>query len=743
MTKAKQLKASVDDNSVDLFGALGNEEVKKRTLKVTEFKVVGESCVGSVEELFAGFDYLKVITYSSSVGLLKQLLPKFKEIEMIFGNEKVVGAKYNEIMEYQYALCKELNVIDKNTDKALSKGVEEGKLSFWITRYNDHTSHEKVFLLEAEDGRFRTIVGSANFSFTAFGGKQLENIMVSNSEATFRFYEAKYEETKSVSSQKLDMQQVHQVKEPKDFDKLPINAEVKEVKSLILETGEEAYMDVFIAPKDKLEGFAQFLGDFKEAEGSLHLDDIAKDNAGKVVITYESLRKVKKLADEKRSEELELRKHITTFKYDLDNNILLFNGDLVDIKAEAEDIKRDVNIVMSYFANFKGNGDFAFVGNVESGIRKYWATLNFAFCSPFIAPCRYTANLNKNSPMAYPLFLILKGGFNGGKSELQKFLCRLMYQWQGFNVDTSSGIFADKDGSTPAAISKKMFISQGACLMVDDLDNDTFKKWGEYTIKNRFELNPNVSPVIVSGNRIKVVKKDIFKRVGDFDILMEIPNDANYRVNNLGLLNESITGGLYKEYLARMCRLMPEFLASIAECRGQIEDSELENVSVIAKKMPDVLEKSSEILMGIFAEYADSERFLEYAHLCPVNYYIGDANKDDLIEELVKLYTSEGKEWKLQGEELVVSLEKSYEAEQFYNKYSILKTGMMRLVNRTVYLNIGAVKEVFGIEVGEAEEEKEKETVTPTEQAEKTAEAKPKGVWDRLMYVCGYSKVEK
>lgn len=81
MAKTKQLKVSVDENSMGLFDTLDNQEEKKRELNVIEFEVVDETCINSIDELFSGFDYLKVITYSSSVGLLKQLLPKFKEIE--------------------------------------------------------------------------------------------------------------------------------------------------------------------------------------------------------------------------------------------------------------------------------------------------------------------------------------------------------------------------------------------------------------------------------------------------------------------------------------------------------------------------------------------------------------------------------------------------------------------------------------------------------------------------------------
>ena len=128
----------------------------------------------SWKELFSGFDTLQAITFSSGIGFVYQLLEMFEKAEVVFGCDEVISYSLQEIMAYQ---CKTIERLRESASKRkidLVARIEEGTLRFFVAR--NVLSHEKIYLLSAEDGRKRVVMGSANMSFAAFGGKQRENI---------------------------------------------------------------------------------------------------------------------------------------------------------------------------------------------------------------------------------------------------------------------------------------------------------------------------------------------------------------------------------------------------------------------------------------------------------------------------------------------------------------------------------------------------------------------------------------
>ena len=157
---------------LELFGGNG-EDVSPR-LDVVKLDYV-ESDSLTWRELFAGFNRMRAITFSSGIGFVYQLLGLFKDAEIIFGCEEVMSYTLQEIMAYQAKLMERIRKTDSVSKEKMIARVEDGSVRLYVARYR--LSHEKLYLLEADDGRRRVIFGSANMSFNAFGGRQREIIL--------------------------------------------------------------------------------------------------------------------------------------------------------------------------------------------------------------------------------------------------------------------------------------------------------------------------------------------------------------------------------------------------------------------------------------------------------------------------------------------------------------------------------------------------------------------------------------
>ena len=140
----------------------------------------------SWKDLFSGFDTLYAVTYSSGIEFVYHLLEMFRQAEIVFGCDEVMSYSLQEIMAYQ---CKTVERLRQSASKRkldLTTRIEKGSLRFYVAR--NVLSHEKIYLLSAQDGRKRVVMGSANMSFAAFGGKQRENISYVDGDKAYDWY---------------------------------------------------------------------------------------------------------------------------------------------------------------------------------------------------------------------------------------------------------------------------------------------------------------------------------------------------------------------------------------------------------------------------------------------------------------------------------------------------------------------------------------------------------------------------
>src|SRR5260370_283762 len=155
----------------------------------------------SWRELFAGFDHLKAITYSSGLDLILELTGMFSDVEVTFGCERILSREH-AALEQASNIARGYTFVDAVTDqkaflerlaaemgksaRALLPRVANGTLRFRLLR--KMPSHEKLYLLAGE-GRYRVITGSANLSLAALCGRHKELYVVFEGEESYRAHQ--------------------------------------------------------------------------------------------------------------------------------------------------------------------------------------------------------------------------------------------------------------------------------------------------------------------------------------------------------------------------------------------------------------------------------------------------------------------------------------------------------------------------------------------------------------------------
>ena len=187
----------------------------------------------SWQELFSGYDSLHAITYSSGISFVYRLLDLFTDAEIIFGCDEVISYSLQEIMAYQYKTIERMRETAGRMKLDLISRIEAETLRFYVAR--SVLSHEKIYLLSAKDGRKRVIMGSANLSFSAFGGKQRENICYLDGDRAYDWYWDQYCQLREDSTDQIAKEALLCANDGENLEELPIARTIRIKKALIIQ----------------------------------------------------------------------------------------------------------------------------------------------------------------------------------------------------------------------------------------------------------------------------------------------------------------------------------------------------------------------------------------------------------------------------------------------------------------------------------------------------------------------------
>ena len=538
----------------------------------------------SWKELFSGFDTLHAITYSSGIGFVYQLLEMFQKAEIVFGCDEVISYSLQEIMAYQ---CKTIERLRESAGKRkidLVARIEKGTLRFFVAR--NVLSHEKIYLLSAEDGRKRVVMGSANMSFAAFGGKQRENISYIDGDKAYDWYWDCYCQLKEESTDEVAQESLLCADDAENLEQLPIARTIQVKKALVLQPVQEAKEEV------------RFVLDIKNLAAKFSTAVPKPDKKGKLMLSPEKMKTIRRQVVAGKTKEKELQSEYPQLEIFPDEGLVRLNDATLDLQPSHEEVAKDIGLFLKYMDGYeKFNGD-------KKGMqRRYFEFANWFFCSPFMACMRDMAVRYNQNLLPYPVFGLVYGQSKAGKTSFLETLLKMMI---GQKTKISAPDF------TRSSIEGLKRTVKGAPIIVDDLTNTRFNQHAIETIKNDdFGVADGLlhyPAVVISANEdVKAVAPEVIRRTVICRVQAGLTNTQVMQSSVVRTVQREIGTAFYREYLRRMLPIVNDLLEALKD-----DDSE---------SAPDILARSSQVLLDLFAEYCEREVPDYVRHLSHEDYF--------------------------------------------------------------------------------------------------------------------------
>lgn len=524
----------------------------------------------SWQELFSGFDTLHAITYSSGIGFVYQLLDLFQNAEILFGCDEVISYSLQEVMAYQ---CKTIERMRETASKMkldLVSRIEAGTLRFYVAR--TVLSHEKIYLLSAEDGRKRVVMGSANLSFSAFGGRQRENICYLDGDRAYEWYWDCYCRLREDCTDQIAKEALLTADDGENLEELPIARTIRTKKALVLESVEEAKEEV------------RFALDVKNLVKKLAPSVPKPDKKGRLMLSPEKVKSIRRQVVANKVQEKELQSEYPQLEVFPDEGVVRLNDVTLDLAPAGEDIAKDAALFLRYMEGYE-----KFHGDVQGLQHRYYEFANWFFCSPFMASMRDLAVRYNQNLLPYPVFGLVYGQSKAGKTSFLETLLKMMI---GQKTKLSAPDF------TRSGIESLKRTVKGAPIIVDDLTNTRFNQHAIETIKNDdfgvVEGLLHYPAVVISANEdVKAVAPEVIRRTVICRVQAGLTNTEVMRSSVVRTVQQEIGTAFYREYLRRMLEIVDQL-------REEMKSDTVESA-------PDILAASSQVLQELFVQYGEGE----------------------------------------------------------------------------------------------------------------------------------------
>lgn len=650
-----------DEMTMNLFDYL-TEEKKDATprLEVTKLDYVSNELV-SWRELFDGFDNMRAITFSSGIGFVNELLGMFSYAEVIFGCEAVMALGLKEIFAFQSEMVEKIRTDESSVKDKMIARIQEKTARFYVAQ--KAMSHEKIYILDSNDGRKRVIMGSANMSYNAFGGKQRENICYMDGEKAYEHYLEVFEELKKDSVDEITEKALEASDLDENIDSLPFAEHVKTAGMVVIEEpkkNEDEEIRFVLNVQDKAKKIAP------------HLPSPEK-KSNRILLNAEKIVKIRRqLVNEKKSEQ-DLRSDYPQLKIDVFEKRACLNDKELDLNPSKEDIKSDIDQFLKYM-----NGYGKFHGDVAGLQHRYFEFANWFFCSPFMAVMRDMAARYEQNRLPYPVFGLLYGQSKAGKT---KFLETMLKMMIGQKPKISAPDFTR---SSIESVKKNVM---GAPIIVDDLTNARFNQHAIETIKNDdfgvADHMTNYSAVVISANEdVKAVAPEVIRRTVICRVEAGLTNTEVMKDNVVRSVQQKIGTAFYREYIRRMMDVVD----------GLVEELKQEE----SESAPDILKASSEVIVNILKEYA--EQLPEYIRVLSLdNYFSEQVTGKFAIKTICNAWKTSRKSFQVfpKNNELRYNAGATYEADRIMKE---LPENLEPHKSREwIVMNLDAAKEFFNL----------------------------------------------
>lgn len=649
-----------EENALSLFDICDAQKAPSAKLNIVKLSYISAETM-TWQELFHGYNELRAITFSSGINFVYALLGMFEKAEIIFGSEAVVSYSMQEIMAYQSLLLDRMREAAGEARQKLLDRIDDESVRLFVAR--KQLSHEKIYLLKADDGRRRVVMGSANMSYNAFGGIQRENICCIDDTAAYDWYLDTFNELKENSTDEISVRAFVSADISENVDALPIAESVRIQKAVIVEPSTEVSEDVkFVLDTHRLA---------KDLTPILPKPD---KKTGKTLIIPDMITKIRRHRAEEIVKEKELRSEYPQLNIDIEEQKVSLNGENLDLSPAGDDIANDVGLFLKYMEGYS-----KFHGDYKGMQLRYFEFANWFFCSPFMAVMRDMAARFNQNKLPYPVFGLVYGQSKAGKTSFLETLLKMMI---GQKPKVSAPDF------TRSSIENLKRVVQGAPIIVDDLTQARFSQHAIETIKNDDfgvgEHLTNYSAVVISANEdVKAVAPEVIRRTVICRVEAGLTNTEVMKSNIVRTVQQKIGTAFYREYLRRMLEVIPDLTEAM-------KDDEAESA-------PDILALSSKIIVEIIDEHSDSMPTY-IRELSLEDYFSEHVTGKHAKETIVNTWKTSPKSFVAQPKtnELRYNAGQTYEADRLIKE--LPETLEARKTREWVVMNLAEAKAFFEVD---------------------------------------------
>lgn len=618
------------------------------------------------KDIFEGFDEMYVITYSSGIDFVNRMLSSFEHAEIIFGCEGILNTDTAALISMQKNVVQEY--CRRKSTKEIAEKLDNGSVRLYVSRVI--RSHEKIYILKARDGRTRVVTGSANMSSSAFNGLQRENILCFDDAEAFRYYKDLFDQFReqcadSVSTAAIRATMADGTYMSDNIEEVPILKTIEKKKVVFLEESPETPEDV------------ELVADIKDFANELKpmLPKEAK-KTGKIMLSGDVSTALKRKYVEHKQVKEYKEKKLPKLHIDFEDGRMDFNGTEISLHPDRASVESDIRCLLNYFSGFS-----SFNGNTAQSQKDYYAFMNWFFVSPFLPYLRLVASKNNFDMTPFPVFGIIYGDSNGGKSTFARLLSKLMCG-QKTPVNSSSDF-------TATVIEDMKRAREGLPIIIDDLAKSQFQSHNEKVIKDDDwgipERFVNYPAVVITTNKLPSISSDISKRAVTCHIDAKINKEAGAK--NSKKVNESMkaaTTAFYGLYAGKML----EEIEKMADAMKTEEDY-----------FPDIFQMSSDILCGIIEDITG--QLPDYVQHLTYSDYFGDkAVSRNAMEKLIRAWETEKKQFLIdrKNNKLIYNAAENGRVYELRYIQDELPPSLESYVNQTnITMNLSEAEKLFGI----------------------------------------------
>ena len=498
--------------------------------------------------LFDGYDRIRILTYSAGVSAIVRLLDQhgFSDFECVFGCENTLRT-LRDVMAFQQVAIGDARAAIKNLPGErhvfILKRVREGQARFRVLR--KQIAHAKLYLLEnTESGSTRVLIGSANLSETAFGGRQSETLVCfDDDDAAWGHYLSMYQSIRDRASDEMPLPPERVEHAEISLVDVPVLAP-DDHSTLVIDSAEEEGTEgntIHINVPHQIERIEKM----KSAIPAVVANLIPAPRNGRQQIPRDIRRRIVKEYSRIRVVQTEEETDHRELSIDRDAKTVTFFREPFSLESDLDAATKDARLLTEFFGNYEGTFEGGM--GVERLQRDYFILWSWLYFSPFMCDMRTLAG-HEGDIFRYPSFAIVYGKPSCGKSSLIDTLMTSMFG-RAYNVD--------KREFTKGRLRDIQHAYRRFPAVFDDIGRPAIRNHGEDVIKDEVPpLVPEYPCFVLSMNQeLKAFTDQIVKRSLMIYTTTALPSYKESLRHELHLkiqeVRRDLTTNLYREYLKR------------------------------------------------------------------------------------------------------------------------------------------------------------------------------------------------